>query len=250
MGQGGSLERWPNLREAPYASALQQMQTFTEARTPQTPDVFWAVEHLPVFTLGVAGLLTHIHHAGDIPVVKTDRGGQVTYHGPGQVVIYTLIDLRRLGVSVRELVRRIEEGVLCMLQDLGVRSAQRVAGAPGIYLPQEPKVTDAADTANGADTPCRSADPGNTQALLAGPGALKIASLGLKVRKGCCYHGVALNLALDHGPFRQINPCGYPGLGTTDLRAQGIDLPWQTAADMLIDHLHATLYRRESAHHA
>ena len=88
------------------------------------------------------------------------------------------------------------------------------------------------------------------QALLAGPGALKIASLGLKVRKGCCYHGVALNLDLDHGPFQQINPCGYPGLGTTDLRAQGIDLPWQAAADMLIDHLHATLYLRESAHHA
>ena len=243
MGQGGSLDRWPNLREAAYGSVLERMQTFTETRTPQTPDVFWAVEHLPVFTLGVAGLLAHIHHAGDIPVVKTDRGGQVTYHGPGQVVIYTLIDLRRLGVSVRELVNRIEEGVLRMVRDLGVRSAQRVAGAPGIYLPQETHTADTAGLMTGAGKL-------EVQGLQAGPGALKIASLGLKVRKGCCYHGVALNLALDHGPFQQINPCGYPGLGTTDLRAQGIDLPWQTAADMLIHHLHATLYLRESAHHA
>ncbi len=243
MGQGGSLDRWPNLREAPYASVLQQMQAFTEARTPQTSDVFWAVEHRPVFTLGVAGLLTHIHHAGDIPVVKTDRGGQVTYHGPGQVVIYTLIDLKRLGVTVRELVTRIEEGVLCMLQGLGMLSAQRVAGAPGIYLPREVHTANATCLVTGAGE----AQP---QGLQPGPGALKIASLGLKVRRGCCYHGVALNLDLDHTPFAQINPCGYPGLGTTDLRAQGIDLSWQTAADMLICHLHATLYLRESAHHA
>lgn len=233
MGQGRSVDRWPNLREAAYDSVLAQMQTFTEDRTPQTPDVFWAVEHLPVFTLGVAGLLTHIHHAGNIPIVKTDRGGQVTYHGPGQVVIYTLIDVRRLSVSVRELVRRIEEGVLDMLRDLGVRSAQRIDGAPGIYLPQE---SDAVKT--------------EAPGLRAGPGAHKIASLGLKVRRGCCYHGVALNLALDHGPFRQINPCGYPGLSTTDLRAQGIDLPWHVAADMLVEHLHATLYQKASAHHA
>lgn len=243
MGQGGPLDRWPNLREAPYASVLQQMQAFTEGRTPQTPDVFWAVEHLPVFTLGVAGLLSHIHHTGNVPVVRSDRGGQVTYHGPGQVVVYTLIDLRRLGVSIRELVTRLEEGVLSMLRSLGVHGAQRVVGAPGIYLPHGIDKTSTASQVTHGDSP-------EAQGLQAGPGALKIASLGLKVRRGRCYHGVALNLALDHGPFQQINPCGYPGLGTTDLRALGIELPWPTAADMLIDHLHATLYPHESAHHA
>ncbi|MFM1880081.1 MAG: hypothetical protein RLZZ344_315 [Pseudomonadota bacterium] len=238
MGKGRALTRWPDLRAASYTYTLKKMQAFTEDRTPETPDVFWAVEHLPVFTLGVGGLESHILDAGEIPVVRTDRGGQVTYHGPGQLVVYTLIDLNRRGLSVRDLVNQIETGVLNMLHSLGLATAQRVPGAPGIYLPHPHRKEAHGKAQDGAFH--------LTERLTQ---TRKIASLGLKVRRGRCYHGVALNLGLDHRPFEKINPCGYPGLQTTDVQAEGVALAWDTAADMLIDHLLATLYPEDTAHH-
>ena len=229
MGQSRALTRWADTREACYTDALCRMQAYTEARTPGCSDVFWAVEHLPVFTLGVAGLLSHIHDAGDIPVVRTDRGGQVTYHGPGQLVFYTLLDLKRLGLSIRALVTTMEQAVIDMLVSLGLSSAQRLPGAPGVYLPL-------------------TAQTGRALGLSPGPEVLKIASLGLKVRRGCCYHGIALNVRLTASGFSRINPCGYPGLLTTDLFCQGIDLKWGQAADMLSLHLDQSLYSDIHAH--
>lgn len=224
MGQSRFIARWPNLRQAAYAEVLATMQSYTQTRTDDAPDVFWAVEHSPVYTLGVAGRDTHILNTGDVAVVRSDRGGQVTYHGPGQVVLYTLLDLRRLGLSIRCLVDRLEQATINMLHVLGLHGAQRVEGAPGVYLPAQ------RNTAN----PIRLTAPG--------PDALKIASLGLKVRRGCCYHGIALNNRLNDGVFSGINPCGYPGLGTTDLYRQGIFLDWEAAADMLFQYLNDQLY--------
>jgi lipoyl(octanoyl) transferase len=198
------------------------MQAYTETRGPDSADVFWAVEHTPVYTLGLAGQGHHILNPGDIPVVRSDRGGQVTYHGPGQLVFYTLLDIRRLGLTIRGLVCAMEQGVISMLADLGLNQAGRVQGAPGVYLPAS------------SATPLADIQPG--------PQALKIASLGLKVRKGACYHGVALNLRLDPTGFDRINPCGYPGLGITDLYRQGIDLRWDEAADMLGQYLQRQFY--------
>ena len=227
MGQSGALglgllTQWARLRQADYATALARMQAYTETRGPDSADVFWAVEHTPVYTLGLAGQGHHILNPGDIPVVRSDRGGQVTYHGPGQLVFYTLLDIRRLGLTIRGLVCAMEQGVISMLADLGLNQAGRVQGAPGVYLPAS------------SATPLADIQPG--------PQALKIASLGLKVRKGACYHGVALNLRLDPTGFDRINPCGYPGLGITDLYRQGIDLRWDEAADMLGQYLQRQFY--------
>jgi len=164
-----------------HAATYAAMREFTAARDAHTADEIWLTEHFPVYTLGLAGKPEHVLDPGGIPVAATDRGGQVTYHGPGQVVAYVLVDLRRRDLKVRELVMRIEEAVLATLSEYGVPGHRR-AGMPGIY------VNDA-----------------------------KIAALGLKVKNGCSYHGVSLNVAMDLAPFAGINPCGYAGLATVQL---------------------------------
>lgn len=229
MGQGSSLKRWSDLRGADFSAAVKRMRAFTESRHCNTPDVVWAVEHRPVFSLGVAGKAAHILDAQQTPIVLTDRGGQVTYHGPGQVTLYTLLDLRRLDLSVRELVTRLEQGVISMLRSLGLDQACRIPGAPGVYIPHVQR----APRLNNKDS--------NFLALPHQWGS-KIAALGLKIRKGCCYHGIALNLDMDLSPFLRINPCGYSSLMVTDLARNGVKLDWSCAADMLIQSVRSELY--------
>lgn len=210
-----------------YLPTYEAMQAFTAARDAATPDRLWICEHPPVFTQGLAGQAGHVLGAGDIPVVQTNRGGQVTYHGPGQVVAYPLIDLQRAGYFVKEYVYRIEEAVIRSLAHFGVTGA-RVAGAPGIYV--------------------RLDDPFSHHAM-AGPqpagdpfrGLGKIAALGIKVSRHCTYHGVALNVAMDLEPFARINPCGYAGLATVDLSTIGVSTTWNEAADVLARNLAALL---------
>jgi lipoyl(octanoyl) transferase len=183
-----------DLGRQPYEPVWRAMQGFTDARTPETPDELWLVEHDPVFTLGQAARSEHLLAPGDIPVVAVDRGGQVTYHGPGQIVGYPLIDLRRARIGVRELVDGIETAGIETLAELGVEGARR-PGAPGVYV-------------DGA----------------------KIMALGLRVRRGCSFHGLAFNVAMDLEPFARINPCGYAGLAVT----QVADLsPGQTPAAVI-----------------
>ena len=167
-----------------YEPVWHAMQDFTNQRTADTADELWLVQHPPVFTQGQAGKAEHLLLPGDIPVVQVDRGGQVTYHGPGQLVAYPLVDVRRLGLGVRELVSRIEQSLIDLLAGYGV-SAEARADAPGVYV-------------NGA----------------------KIASLGLRIRRGCSFHGLALNVDMDLQPFQRINPCGYAGLAMTQLADQ------------------------------
>ncbi len=170
-----------------YEPTWRAMQDFTASRAPETPDELWIVEHPPVYTLGQAGKPEHILEDVGIPIVKIDRGGQVTYHGPGQVVIYLLLDLQRLKIKVRELVTSIEQAVIDFLAAQGV-AAKRRAGAPGVYV-----------------------------------GDAKIAALGLKIKNGCSYHGLALNVDMDLSPFAAINPCGYAGLKV--IQTKGLDIP-------------------------
>jgi lipoyl(octanoyl) transferase len=207
LGRAGYLETW------------QAMKEFTARRDASTPDELWLVEHPPVFTLGQAGRREHLLAAVGIDVVHSDRGGQITYHGPGQIVVYTLVDLRRLGIFVRELVYRIEESVIQTLDGFGL-DGRRVRGAPGIYVPVEPAA------AHG--------DPRFA-------GLAKIAALGIKVSRGCAYHGVALNVAMDLAPFGLIDPCGYPGLATVDLATLGVRASWQSVADRLLERLSSHL---------
>ena len=197
------------------------MQDFTAQRDASTDDIIWVCEHPPTFTQGLAGKDDHLLAPGDIPVIATNRGGQVTYHGPGQVVAYPLIDLQRAGYYVKEYVFRIEEAVIRTLRALNV-TGHRVRGAPGIYV--------------------RLDDPGSHLRLspVAGPdappdftGLGKIAALGIKVSRHCTYHGVALNVAMDLNPFDRINPCGYAGLRTVDLSTIGVSVSWQEAAELL-----------------
>jgi lipoyl(octanoyl) transferase len=210
-----------------YRATFEAMRDFTAARGAATADEIWLVEHEPVFTQGVAGRAAHVLDAGAIPVVPSNRGGQVTYHGPGQVVAYALIDLRRLGIYVKEFVFRIEESVLATLAAYGL-TGHRVAGAPGVYV--------------------RLDDPFG-HAALAGPqppgdpfrGLGKIAALGIKVSNHCAYHGVALNVAMDLEPFTRIDPCGYAGLRTVDLATLGVRTDWDTAAARLGERLAARL---------
>jgi len=169
-----------------YEPTWRAMQAFNSSRDTQTGDQLWVVEHPPVYTLGLAGRPEHVLAPGDIPVVKTDRGGQVTYHGPGQVVAYPMLDLRRAGYGVKELVRRIEQAVIETLAGYAINGERR-AGMPGVYV-----------------------------------GGAKIAAIGLRVARGCTYHGVALNANLDLEPFTRIDPCGYPGLASTRLADQGV----------------------------
>jgi lipoyl(octanoyl) transferase len=181
-------------RREPLLASLAAMRDFTAQRTPDTADEIWLVEHEPVFTQGLAGKPEHLLATGDIPVVATERGGQVTYHGPGQVVAYVLLDLRRSGLGVRDLVCRLEQAVIDLAAGVGVQAVRR-PGAPGVHV--------------AAQTPRE--------------GGAKFASVGLKVSRGCTFHGIALNVAMDLAPFGRINPCGYPGLAVTDLsRASGV----------------------------
>ena len=213
------------LGRQPCAATIDAMQAFTAARTADTLDEVWLVEHDPVYTQGLAGKPEHLLNPTDIPVLATNRGGQVTYHGPGQVVAYPLIDLKRLGIYVKEYVYRLENAVLKVLESHQI-TGHRVAGAPGIYV--------------------RLADPGS-HAALTGPmpgedpfrGLGKVAALGIKVSRNCIYHGVALNVAMDLSPFDGINPCGYSGLRTVDLARLGVSTDWATVAQQLGDRLAA-----------
>ncbi len=202
-----------------YLPTYAAMRQFTVTRTPDTPDALWLCEHPPVYTQGLAGKPDHLLAPGDIPVVATDRGGQVTYHGPGQVVAYPLMDLQRAGYYVKEYVYRIEEAVVRTLAHFGV-TGHRVRSAPGIYV----RLDDPASHALLA-APAPGADP------FAGLG--KIAALGIKVSRHRTYHGVALNVAMDLQPFSRINPCGYAGLQTTDLSTIGVSATWNEAAGVL-----------------
>lgn len=189
-----------HLGRVPYLSTWQAMQRFTDERTSETPDEIWFLEHDPVFTLGMNADPVHVLAAGDIPVVKVDRGGQVTYHGPGQLVVYPLIDLRRAALGVRDIVTALEQAVILCVARYGISATTRPK-APGVYV-------------NGA----------------------KIASVGIRVRRGASYHGLALNISMDLEPFQRINPCGYEGLMMTQLSALcgPTDLSC-VAADLLTD---------------
>ncbi|MEW8272002.1 MAG: octanoyltransferase [gamma proteobacterium symbiont of Stewartia floridana] len=171
----------------PYGDSWRAMQAFTDKRTPSTPDQLWLLQHPAVFTLGQAGKPEHILKPGEIPIVNSDRGGQVTYHGPGQLIAYTMIDLRRARLGVRGLVTQLESAVIGLLARYAIQ-ANASKDAPGVYI-------------DGA----------------------KVASLGLRVRKGCSYHGLSLNIDMDLEPFSRINPCGYPGLAVTQLTEHGVD---------------------------
>ena len=182
-----------------YEPTWQAMREFTDQRGANTADELWVCEHAPVYTLGQAGKREHILHAAGIPIVNSDRGGQVTYHGPGQVVVYTLVNLRRAGIGVRELVIRLENSVIALLAEFGVQAHGR-RDAPGVY------VEDA-----------------------------KIAALGLRVRRSCAYHGIALNIDLDLAPFRGINPCGYEDLIVTSTRNLGITIEKEQVAARFVE---------------
>lgn len=181
------------------------MKAFTAERNEDTQDQLWLLQHSPVYTLGLNGKTEHILNAGDIPVIQCDRGGQVTYHGPGQLVCYTLLDLHRRHLGVKQLVYLLEQSVIEVLQTYQIQ-AERKPGAPGIYV-------------EGA----------------------KIAALGLRVRHGCCYHGLSLNIDMDLEPFSRINPCGYTGLATTQLRDLAPAMDWDTVASALCINLQHNL---------
>ena len=171
-----------------YASTCLAMQDFTTSRVAETADELWLLEHHPVFSQGMNGQAEHVLDLGQIPLVQSDRGGQVTYHGPGQLIAYTLFDLRRLGIGVREMVNRLENSVIAMLAEQGIEGYSD-ADAPGVYIAGE-----------------------------------KLASLGLRVKRGACYHGISINVDMDLSPFLSINPCGYQGMKMTDLKSLGCAL--------------------------
>jgi lipoyl(octanoyl) transferase len=195
-----------NLGRVEYEPIWRAMQAFTAQRTPTTPDELWLLEHPPVYTQGQAGKPEHLIAATDIPVIPIDRGGQITYHGPGQIVAYVLVDLRRRGYGIRELVTRMEQAVIDVLAAQGI-SAARMAGAPGVYV-------------DGA----------------------KIAALGLRVKHGCTYHGLALNVAMDLSPFGAINPCGYAGMRVTQCRDLGVKGSLNTLGQALTQDLLNSIY--------
>ncbi len=184
-----------------YEPTWHAMQAFTAQRDSATPDELWLCEHPPVFTLGLAGRPEHLLEDIGIPVVKIDRGGQITYHGPGQLVAYLLLDLKRRGLTVKTLVHRMEQAVIDLLADYGI-AAERLSGAPGVYV-------------DGA----------------------KIAALGLKIKNGCCYHGLAINVAMDLAPFAAINPCGYAGMAVTQLSAFKSAITLEQTGERLIEKL-------------
>ncbi len=223
-----------------YLPTYAAMQAFTATRSADTPDELWLCEHPPVYTQGLAGKAVHILNPADIPVVQTNRGGQVTYHGPGQVVAYPLIDLKRAGYFVKEYVYRIEEALIRTLAHFGV-TGHRVAGAPGIYVRLDdpfshamlvPKKLGSEPEEKGTE-PFRFAAGSDPISSPNFSGLGKIAALGLKVSRNCTYHGLALNVAMDLEPFSRINPCGYQGLQTVDLSTIGVCVAWQEAAGVL-----------------
>ena len=213
------------LGRRPYAPTEAAMRAFTAARAADTEDELWLVEHDAVYTQGVAGRDEHVLAAGDIPVVRTERGGQVTHHGPGQVVAYPLVDLRRLSIYVKEYVFRLEAAIIDTLADLGV-TGHRVRSAPGIYVRLD-------DPFGHAVLAPASVDPFR--------GLGKIAALGIKVSQHRSYHGLALNVDMDLAPFERINPCGYAGLQTVDLRSLGVAATWDDTAAALAGHLQRRL---------
>jgi len=190
-----------------YPPTWHEMQAFTDRRDANTPDELWLVEHPPVFTQGMNGRPEHLLDPGDIPVVAVDRGGQVTYHGPGQLVVYPLLDLRRRQLGIRDLVQRLEFAVIDLLAGYGIEALGR-RDAPGVYVEGR-----------------------------------KIASLGLRVRRGCSYHGLSLNVDMDLSPFARINPCGFPGLEVTRCADLGGPTDWDEAANALVPHLLRQLAR-------
>jgi lipoyl(octanoyl) transferase len=201
-----------------HGSVAAQMRAFTRERSATTPDELWLVEHEPVFTLGVAGRVEHVLDAGEIPVVRSERGGQVTYHGPGQVVAYPLVDLRRLRIYVKEYVYRLEQAALDVLASYGL-TGHRVRAAPGVFV----RLSDPAGHAV-----LRSIDAADPFAGLG-----KVAALGIKVSGHCAYHGLAFNVAMQLEPFARINPCGYAGLQTVDLATLGVAATWSDVAERL-----------------
>ena len=184
-----------------YEDCYREMAGFSLARNADTPDELWCLEHPPVYTLGMNGKREHLLNPGDIPVVQTDRGGQVTYHGPGQLIVYCLLDLRRQGYGIRELVRRLEQAIIELLADVGIHGSRRT-GAPGVYVVDK-----------------------------------KIAALGIRVKRGCAWHGLALNVDMDLTPYSGINPCGYAGLEVTRLSDFGIQMTLTGVADNLASRL-------------
>jgi lipoyl(octanoyl) transferase len=206
-----------------YLPTYEAMQAFTAARTADTPNELWLCEHPPVFTQGLAGQATHLLVPGDIPVVQTNRGGQVTFHGPGQVMAYPLVNLQRTGYYVKEYVFKLEESIIRTLAHFGV-TGHRVAGAPGIYVRLNDPFSHAALMG-----PALASDPFK--------GLGKISALGIKVSRHCTYHGAALNVAMDLQPFERINPCGYAGLKTVDLFTIGVETTWEEAARVLAHQL-------------
>ena len=210
-----------------YLPTYEAMQAFTTTRTPETPNELWLCEHPPVFTQGLAGQASHLLTPGDIPVVQTNRGGQVTFHGPGQVMAYPLVDLQRAGYFVKEYVFKLEESVIRTLGHFGV-TGHRVAGAPGIYVRLDDPFSHATLV-----SPAPASDPFK--------GLGKISALGIKVSRHCSYHGAALNVKMDLEPFDRINPCGYAGLKTVDLSTIGVETTWDEAAQVLARQLAARL---------
>ncbi len=194
-----------HLGRVDYQATWERMQQFTQARTAESADELWFLEHPPVFTLGMAGRREHLLAPGNIPVISTDRGGQVTYHGPGQLVVYTLIDLRRAGLGVRDLVTALEQSVIHYAATLGITATAR-REAPGVYV-----------------------------------AGRKLASVGIRIRRGCSYHGLALNVNMDLEPFERINPCGYAGLAMTQLADIAAVSDLSVAAAGLQPHLRTAL---------
>jgi lipoyl(octanoyl) transferase len=219
-----------------YVPTLEAMRAFTEARGDDTPDEIWLCEHPPVYTQGVAGKAEHVLDAHGIPVVQSNRGGQVTYHGPGQVVAYPLVDLQRLGIFVKEYVYRIEHCVIKTLEGVGV-TGHRVAGAPGVYV----RLDDPAGHAPIDARPPRERE--GVAAADAFRGLGKIAALGIKLSRHRSYHGVALNVAMDLSPFAGINACGHAGLQTVDLATLGVYTEWAAVAERLGSRLASHLAR-------
>lgn len=210
-----------------YETVWQAMRDFTRQRTDTTPDEIWLLQHPPVYTLGQAGRAEHVLNPAGIPIIHSDRGGQVTYHGPGQLVAYCLVDLRRRGLFVKPYVTLLEDAVLALLAELDV-SASRIAGAPGVYVPVSAPAPGASPTHGGAPS---------------FSGWAKVAALGIKVSNGCAYHGLALNVDMDLTPFTAIDPCGYQGMVTTDLQSCGVSLSLNQAGTLLAEKLQQALHR-------
>ena len=219
------------------------MQLANKARTPETPDEIWLLEHPPDFTLGLAGKPEHVLAPGDIEVIKIDRGGQVTYHGPGQLVVYLMLDLRRLGFGAKELVKRIEQSLIDLLAEYEIES-YRMIGMPGVYV-SAPSPPDGDGTRFSSLPPRGGGTEGEGAAAKCSPDA-KIAAIGLRVANHATYHGLSLNIDMDLEPFSRINPCGHEGLAVTQMKDCGVDFgnkdKMQVIGDKLVQHLSQQLY--------